>query len=721
MTLSPSRPLATLIGVLLALSRIGTHGLSESDARRVMMSNTIALTVIASHLQFSIMHLLHRPLEHLPVVLALLASSGVLCCAIWINHRRHYLYASTLMALDVTAVLLQNDWYLGNALGARLFFFAAIPAVFLMMPPSAWRLITLLIILFGSSYMLSQFAFDDAQIPTHDDFITAYRVLCAFSTFGMLGLFFWLFYRETHRVEMLREQAALQNLERYREVVENVGDGIYRVSREGRVLSANPALAQMLGDESVDALMARITDFGADVIAGHSERAALYDALRAAGRVSGFELHIQRRDGSRFWGSLSTRVVRDASGHHIAFDGLLADISERRRMEQLTHAREAAEAATHAKSEFLAKMSHEIRTPMNAIIGFTELALRDNSEPRRLNYLEQIRSASRSLLGIINDILDLSKIEAGKLTMEQQDFELPALLDKLSGLFTLQAAHKSIAISLTAPPALPPLRGDPLRLEQVLINLLNNAIKFTERGSVSLDVAVQSQTHDVLQLQFSVRDTGVGIAPEQAGKLFAAFSQVDDSTTRKFGGTGLGLVICKQLVEMMGGRIWLEDAPGPGCLFRFTARFGIGVAKPAAGSPLTSPAAPISLKGVRLLLVEDNTLNQMLTSDLLRGHGVIVDVAANGEQAVTAVGLNQYDLVLMDVQMPVMDGLEATRWIRSNAHHAQLPILAMTANAMESDRQQCLDAGMNDFITKPIDVEQVLAVIGRHLRQSVPR
>ncbi len=361
-------------------------------------------------------------------------------------------------------------------------------------------------------------------------------------------------------------------------------------------------------------------------------------------------------------------------------------------------------------------MSHEIRTPMNAIIGFTELALRKGAEARRPEYLGQIRSASRSLLGIINDILDLSKIEAGKLSLEQQDFELPALLEKLSGLFTLQAAHKSIAITLTAPPALPALHGDPLRLEQVLINLLNNAIKFTERGSVSLQVAVQSQTADALQLQFSVRDTGVGIAPEQAGKLFAAFSQVDDSITRKFGGTGLGLVICKQLVEMMGGRIWLEDAAGPGCLFCFTARFGVGAEKSVAPLPPALPAPAASLNNARLLLVEDNSLNQMLASELLRDHGAIVDIAANGEEAVTAVGLNRYDLVLMDVQMPVMDGLEATRWIRSNAHHATLPILAMTANAMESDRQQCLDAGMDDFIAKPIDIEQVLAVIGRHLK-----
>jgi len=719
MTLSPSRPIATLFGILLMLSRIGTGGLSENDARRVMMSNAVALAVIASHLQFSTMMLVEDARLLWPPVLALYASCAVLSFAIWLNHRRHSLYASTLMALDVTALLLQNDWYLGNQLGASLFFFAAIPAVFLMLPPSAWRLIGLLVALFAFSYNWSQFSFDDGQVRANDDFITAYRVLCSLSTFGMLGLFFWLFYRETHRVELLREQAALQNLERYREVVENVGDGIYRVSPEGRVLSANPALAQMLGDESVDALIARIQDFGAEIIAGHSERTVLYDQLRAQGRVSGFELNIQRRDGSRFWGSLSVRVVRDADGRHIAFDGLLADISERRRAEQLAHAREAAEAATQAKSAFLAKMSHEIRTPMNAVVGFTELALRSTVKARRETYLKRIRSASHSLLSIINDILDLSKIEAGKFTLETRDFALQPLLDKLADLFALQAAGKSIAVTISAAAQLPPvLRGDPLRLEQVLINLLNNAIKFTERGEVELRVTQLERNGERAQLEFSVRDTGVGIAPEQADKLFTAFSQGDESITRRYGGTGLGLAICKQLVELMDGRIWLEDRPGPGCVFRFTAWFGIGAVNPGATPIPATPAEAVSLKGVCLLLVEDNTLNQMLASDLLRGHGATVDIANNGEQAVTAIGLRSFDLVLMDVQMPVMDGLEATRWIRANPHHRELPIIAMTANAMDSDRQQCLDAGMNDFIAKPIDIEQMLAVIGRHLPQK---
>jgi two-component system, sensor histidine kinase LadS len=388
---------------------------------------------------------------------------------------------------------------------------------------------------------------------------------------------------------------------------------------------------------------------------------------------------------------------------------------ERQEKERLGRERAVAQAATAAKSEFLARMSHEIRTPINAVTGFTDLALRAADEPTRLDYLRQIRSASRSLLTIINDILDMSRVEAGKLALSIQDFQLRPLVASVRELFRPQADEKGVELALEVGDEVPAvLRGDPVRLEQVLVNLVANALKFTERGRVALAVTLEAATPQEASLRFAVSDTGIGIGVQERARLFEPFSQADESITRRFGGTGLGLAICKQLVELMGGRIGVDSTPGEGSTFHFNVRLG----RVTTARQDTHPETELALQfpGARVLVVEDNALNQRLAKELLTQLGASVALAANGVEAVEAAGRERFDAILMDVQMPEMDGLEATRRIRAQDGGAAVPILAMTAHALAGSREECLAAGMNDFIGKPITVRGVTSMLARYLK-----
>ncbi|MGM9490849.1 response regulator [Ideonella sp. YS5] len=666
----------------------------------------------------------------------------------------------------------------------------------------------------------------------------------------------------------------------YRGIFENSLEGIFRLDRQGRLLDANPALARLLGYSTAAELMAGPALFTPDQIE------AQFAALERDGEIPGMELELKRRDGSPLWVQLNARPqggAASSAGPVTGLDGLITDITERKqaledlrrhrdqleqavreRTAQLQEAMTRAEIANRAKSEFLANMSHEIRTPMNAILGMAHLALEGELDPQQRNYVHKVHRSAESLLGIINDILDFSKIEAGQLDMESIPFELGDVLDNLANLVGLKTEEKGLELLFDLAPGLPTtLVGDPLRLGQVLLNLGNNAAKFTARGEVVVSVDEVERDGDSVVLRFEVRDSGVGIPADQQQRLFQPFTQADASTSRRFGGTGLGLAISRHLVQMMGGEIGVDSVPGQGSRFHFTARLGLAAeqapAHPASerslhdvrvlivddnefarellsdmtaslgmrpstavegeaglravieadrrdepfelllldwrmpgmdgvecvrrlaaselrhrvptvlmltaysrdeilrrldmarldvASTLSKPVTPstlldacmealgrpkprssrgvrreealssqlASLAGARILLVEDNVFNQELAQELLGRADVQVRVAANGREALRMLDDEPFDGVLMDCQMPVMDGFEATRVLRRDSRWHDLPVIAMTANAMVGDRERVIAAGMNDHIAKPINVEQMFAVLSRWVR-----
>jgi signal transduction histidine kinase/HPt (histidine-containing phosphotransfer) domain-containing protein len=426
-----------------------------------------------------------------------------------------------------------------------------------------------------------------------------------------------------------------------------------------------------------------------------------------------------RGDGGPRWIHIEA-VPRRSSDPGVAgiWNGYAMDITERKRLEaDLAASQEAANAANRAKSEFLANMSHEIRTPMNAIIGLAHLALKTDLDHRQRDYLTKVSGAAQSLLRIVNDVLDVSKIEAGQLQLEHIRFNVHTVFDDLISIVGHRLAEKGLELRLDIGAELPEhLLGDPLRLSQVLLNLANNAVKFTPRGFVAVHAHVLEHVGDDVRVRFAVEDSGIGLTAEQAGRLFRPFVQADSSTTRQFGGTGLGLSISKRLVDLMGGEIGVSSEPGRGSTFWFTVRLKRAPASEQA--PLAADAAPPpNLRGARILLAEDNPINQQVALELLQGAGARVDVATSGRDAVEAVQARDYDAVLMDLQMPLMDGLQATRAIRARPRLRDLPIIAMTASVMSGDRDRCLEAGMTDHISKPVSVDQLLGTLARWLPQ----
>ncbi|MBF0381824.1 MAG: PAS domain S-box protein [Magnetococcales bacterium] len=426
-------------------------------------------------------------------------------------------------------------------------------------------------------------------------------------------------------------------------------------------------------------------------------------------------------------------VVLNEKGHPTRLVGVTQDITDRKKIEQaVTEAKEEAQRANQAKSEFLANMSHEIRTPMSTIIGMAHLALQTDLKEKQRYYVNQIEWSAQSLLGIINDILDFSKVEAGKLKMESIEFHLDEVLENLVAQISNKIDNKGVELLLNTAEDIPKvLIGDPLRLGQVLLNLAANAVKFTEDGEVVISCNLQNHVAEKIVLLFSVKDTGIGMTPEQQTRLFSAFSQADVSTTRKYGGTGLGLTISRQLVEMMEGQINVESKQGEGSCFSFTASFGLGRSDESdfrrsknqdqQQSDLKKRLATI--RGGRVLLVEDHKINQLLACEILEQAGMVVSLANNGLQAVEAVkeAKPQFDMVLMDLQMPQMDGPQAVGIIRKQLGLTTLPIITMTANAMAGERERSLKAGMDDYLTKPIDVYRLYEALLRWIKPDATR
>ncbi|CAK0764785.1 two-component system, sensor histidine kinase and response regulator [Gammaproteobacteria bacterium] len=417
-------------------------------------------------------------------------------------------------------------------------------------------------------------------------------------------------------------------------------------------------------------------------------------------------------------------ALRDQSGQPSHLLGISLDITERKQAEDrlralnqdLMAARNQAQAANHAKGEFLANMSHEIRTPMNAILGLSEVLARSPLTTDQQDCVDQVLASGRALLGILNDILDYSKIEAGQLDLEEASFSLERLLQDLGTLFSIQAKTKSLEIQRVVAPDVPAwLVGDSLRLRQILINLTGNAIKFTEKGEVMIQVSVEKNQAGRVVLRFEVRDTGIGIAEDAQLRLFVPFNQADNSTTRRFGGTGLGLAISQRLVKLMGGEIGVESVVDQGSTFWFTVSLAVGEAPADAFEGASTKASSSCLAGLSILIVEDNPINQEVARRLLELEGAQVRVADHGLEALNLLQADPaFDLVLMDIQMPVMSGYEATQRIRSELGLRDLPILALTAGVMLSDRQEALNAGMNDFISKPFEVSQLISSVARH-------
>ncbi len=528
---------------------------------------------------------------------------------------------------------------------------------------------------------------------------------------------------------MAAEEALRESEERFRSLVENISECIWELDAQGRFTYLSPKFQELTGYSPLEYL----GETPAGLHAGDDERRMidwLLSGMASREPMPPIQARARRKDGQLYDVEFRATKKFSGTGEYLGARGITQDITERTQAQKdLLTARIAAEQANAAKSDFLANMSHEIRTPLNGVIGMTGLLMDTELDTQQRRYAETIRTSGESLRTLVDNILDFSKIEAGRVELEAVDFDLRAMLDEVAAQVAPRAREKGLELLSTAAPNLPfHAYGDPVRLRQILTNLASNAVKFTELGLISIEAGLISETDDSFMLRFVIRDTGIGITPAQQQRLFQKFTQADASTTRRFGGTGLGLAISKQLAELMGGEIGVTSEVGVGAEFWFTARLG----KPdrpksdthAATGPAElvrsahGPIPAVHRQGARILVVEDNRVNREVALGILCQLGLQASAVENGAEAVETLQSEAYDLVLMDMQMPEMDGLEASRIIRdpqSPVHNHQIPIVAMTAAAMKGDRERCLEAGMNGYLTKPISPKALVEALNTWL------
>ena len=539
-------------------------------------------------------------------------------------------------------------------------------------------------------------------------------------------------------------QKLQESEEKYRTILESIEEGYFQVDLAGNFTFVNDALCKILGYSHEELRSMNNREYTNSEISARMYK-AFNEIYRTGKPANIIDYQIIRKDGGRRDLEISASLLNNSAGEPVGFRGVVRDVTERKQAEAMHREKLAAEAASRAKSKFLANMSHEIRTPLNGIIGMTELAIMTDMDSNQRNLLQTIQTESNSLLGIINDVLDFSKIEAEMLELEEISFDLTSMVDNLVNSFTHSAKQKGLEIRASFAADVPSgVIGDPGRLRQVLTNLVSNAVKFTPKGEINIDVHVAEDLGKSVKLRFSVRDTGIGIAKDKKETIFESFTQADSSTTRTYGGTGLGTTISKQLAELMGGEIGVESEVGEGSCFWFTAVFSIQTiekgtrVKKDQESVISPKQVENQRRSFKVLLVEDYPTNQQVAMSHLKAAGYDVDLAENGLAALELYRKNHYDLILMDIQMPVMDGYEATREIRrletlsrqiettdkasdnqqplssrvkDRSSIKRVPIVAMTAHAVEGYREECLGVGMDDYLTKPLTRKHFLAMV----------
>ena len=511
--------------------------------------------------------------------------------------------------------------------------------------------------------------------------------------------------------------------ERFHQIINSAADFIFVFDVQGQLLDANRYAADNTGYSIPKLCSMNIQQLFSNVPMQQFKSIAMMAGSSSGVSPGSLDVLIHRDDGSLIPVEMSLSMITNADDE-IQFIAIARDVSIRVETEkQLRQAKEDAEAASQAKSLFLANMSHEIRTPLNAMMGMLELVGKDSLTDAQSNFLNKAALAAQALLRLINDLLDFSKIEANQLSFEKVDFELSKVIKEVSTILGHMAAEKNIDWNFQIDPAIPKLlNGDPHRISQVLINLVTNAIKFSpNQGQILVTVELEQRTEKSCLLHFSVQDQGIGIGAEQKAFIFDAFKQADASTTRKYGGTGLGLSISRKLVNLMNGKIWFESEPGAGAIFHFTLVLNKSKSLPAETVKLENFAeADLAaiLDAHKVLLVEDNDMNQEMMLALLEQYNMQVVIAENGQVALDKLADETFDLVLMDCQMPVMDGFEATRKIRADGRWKDLPIIAMTANVMKEDRELTVEAGMDDFLCKPVEPDKVYATLAYWLQKT---